>query len=228
MMLRPLRVAFFGLLACLAIWLVVEACVEEAAAMNVPHIISLQLLYPQAPDSARIAMTWTSRQLRPGELPIGYFETRIIEVTAGDTLARGVADRFARADTLQLAWPAPRDTILIQALVGAVDTEGQLGNWGRSRAVHFGVGVLPPSAPDSVGIFQLDSIPMSLDVREVHVRPTYLYVAEGEHRQLCAILVLHNDSTGFVAEYADGTPYADSTTIYCQGVYDAWLLERVI
>jgi hypothetical protein len=207
---------------------VAQSCVEEVEAME-PRIVSIALW--QDPDSARFVISWSGPIAAPGTLPIGYYELRIIEVASGDTLGTSSIAAPASDDTVAVSWPAPGDTIPIQGIVAAVDMQGNMGPWGRSPVVNFGVGIVPPFAPDSVGIIQIDSIPMALQIRTIEPRPTFLhlYVTEtpdstwGTTGRLCAMITLYNDSTGFACGREPCSPEANT---YCQAVYDRWLLER--
>ena len=201
------------------------ACVKEVEAME-PTILSIALW--QDADSARFVVKWTGPYRHPALYPIGIYYVRIVNTETGDTVGASAVAAPNHEDTVAVAWPAPGDTIPVQAMVRALDVNGQMGPWGRSPIVLFGVGVIPPSAPDSVMLIPLDTIPWAMQIRSIEVRPAFIHLyyvetpdsAWGTSEQACAMITYNNGKTG----YGCGTCGVPAQT-YCGEVYRRWLRE---
>ena len=206
----------------LALVLATAPACERAHASVLPvHVRAVELW--QSADSAYFAIIWSNQALWHDQLPVGVYETRMIDALTGDTLAFSSITAPAASDTLALAWPPLGDRRLIRGAVLAVDVEGNEAmypdstvGWALSAAFEFYLGVVPPSPVDSVFILPIDTIP---EIIGWHIRPSFIDVTRGDSVQYCLMLEFP-DTTGFSVWH-----FTDEQTFYCQTVYDRWLTE---
>lgn len=199
------------LAAALTAW----ACTEAQAAGRPPLNPALAVF--QAGDSLGYTLRW-SHSPGASERPVQGYDTRVVGVAFGDTVASGW--QATSPDTLYGPMIAFDDSLYVRGCVRSVDDRGRVSAWRCSpdMLVYFPSTV--PSPPDSVVI---DTIP-PLRVSAVEVIPQAWAMLVGETKQFCATYTLEDGSTGLGQPVGGWSSFEQQA--YCETEYQQWLGRR--